>query len=233
MPANTNSVIGAFKQAASGAHAFVVAGVVPVSRGNKDFTFHLGSIWSYITPCRLADMVTPVPNILAYQVEFFLTDLNSKTFLYFNNTSAYLPVIDTVDARVQVYIPVDVQLGAAIVPGNYFHLLRITAPDGTVLVQTKGRVAVTPMATALPIPTDNDPYALSQATPTVAATSTTSQPQIQNAVFPFNDSSTVWNVNHSLGSYPAIVTVDTTGTRIYGQEQYLDDNNVQITFDNP
>lgn len=236
MAANTVSQIPPFTQVAAGQHSFAVTGPVVVARGNKDLTLTMGTTWSYITPCRLADMVTVIPDILDYQVEFFLTDLNGLTLLYYNLTSNYLAIIDTIDARVQVFIPTPVQVANNLVAGNYFHMLRVTAPDGTVLVQTKGRVAVSPLATALPTPVDNDPYALSpDATVTAGTTPTAGSAggTVSTAVFPFNTATLVWSVSHNLGSYPSIITVDSTGTRIWGEEAYIDSNNLTITFANP
>jgi|CXWL01.1.fsa_nt_gi hypothetical protein len=43
-------------------------------------------------------------------------------------------------------------------------------------------------------------------------------------------SSTVWDIKHSLGSYPSVRTFDTTDQEIYGDVVYVDANNIEITF---
>jgi hypothetical protein len=43
-------------------------------------------------------------------------------------------------------------------------------------------------------------------------------------------SSDEWIVQHDLGRFPAIVTVNESGERIYGNELYLDENNVIVKF---
>lgn len=42
--------------------------------------------------------------------------------------------------------------------------------------------------------------------------------------------STIWTVNHNLGKYPAAAAVDTAGSVVMGQVDYLDTNNITITF---
>jgi hypothetical protein len=39
-----------------------------------------------------------------------------------------------------------------------------------------------------------------------------------------------WNITHSLGNYPSVVIVDTTGDVMYGEINYVDNNNITITF---
>lgn len=43
-------------------------------------------------------------------------------------------------------------------------------------------------------------------------------------------STNVWVINHNLGKYPSITCVESTGTRLYGTEQYLSQDTVQVTF---
>lgn len=42
---------------------------------------------------------------------------------------------------------------------------------------------------------------------------------------------TVWNINHNLGFYPAVSTQDSAGTVVYGDVEYIDSNNVTVTFE--
>jgi hypothetical protein len=42
--------------------------------------------------------------------------------------------------------------------------------------------------------------------------------------------SKVWNVNHRLGRYPAVITVDIHGNEVHGKVQYIDMENVKISF---
>lgn len=41
---------------------------------------------------------------------------------------------------------------------------------------------------------------------------------------------TVWNINHNLNCRPSITVVDSVGTVVIGQVEYLDDSNVRLTF---
>lgn len=42
-----------------------------------------------------------------------------------------------------------------------------------------------------------------------------------------------WVVNHHMGKYPSVVTVDTSGEEMEGEVVYLDDQRVRITFNRP
>jgi hypothetical protein len=42
--------------------------------------------------------------------------------------------------------------------------------------------------------------------------------------------SQVWTINHGLNKFPAVVAVDTAGSVVVGQIQYIDLNNITITF---
>lgn len=42
--------------------------------------------------------------------------------------------------------------------------------------------------------------------------------------------SAVWNIPHSLGKFPSITVVDSGNNIVWGAEQYIDNNNIQITF---
>jgi len=44
---------------------------------------------------------------------------------------------------------------------------------------------------------------------------------------------TVWTINHNAGCFPVIVTVNSSGDRIFGMENYVDQNTVVITFSVP
>ena len=43
----------------------------------------------------------------------------------------------------------------------------------------------------------------------------------------------VWDIAHDLGCFPAVTTVDSTGTVAVGSVDYVDDNNVTVTFSAP
>lgn len=42
--------------------------------------------------------------------------------------------------------------------------------------------------------------------------------------------STTWTITHNLGSYPAVVVLDSAGTEQIGDVRYLDTNTVVLTF---
>ena len=41
---------------------------------------------------------------------------------------------------------------------------------------------------------------------------------------------TVWNINHSLCKFPSVTVVDTGDTVVVGQVEYIDNENIRITF---
>jgi hypothetical protein len=43
----------------------------------------------------------------------------------------------------------------------------------------------------------------------------------------------VWNLEHNLGRFPAVQIVDTAGSVVIGDIQYVDQNNITITFSAP
>ncbi len=48
--------------------------------------------------------------------------------------------------------------------------------------------------------------------------------------YPISPARTVWKVKHDLGRYPACVTVNDSGVRIFGEEKYTSKNEIVITF---
>lgn len=42
--------------------------------------------------------------------------------------------------------------------------------------------------------------------------------------------SAVWNINHGLGFFPNVTVVDSTNREVVGDVQYVDANNVTLTF---
>ena len=53
--------------------------------------------------------------------------------------------------------------------------------------------------------------------------------------FVFNQAApaTTWNITHNLGKFPSITVVDTGNTAVNGQYDYIDDNNIVLTFTAP
>ena len=43
----------------------------------------------------------------------------------------------------------------------------------------------------------------------------------------------VWNINHGLGRFPSITVVDSGGNEVEGSAEYIDSNNVTLTFTSP
>jgi hypothetical protein len=43
-------------------------------------------------------------------------------------------------------------------------------------------------------------------------------------------SSTTWNVTHNLNKKPSVTVVDSAGTKVIGEVEYVDDNNVTLKF---
>ncbi len=49
-------------------------------------------------------------------------------------------------------------------------------------------------------------------------------------IFTQGVASTVWNINHSLCKFPSVTVVDTGDTVVVGQVEYIDNENITITF---
>ena len=45
-----------------------------------------------------------------------------------------------------------------------------------------------------------------------------------------NIPSSVWNITHNLNKYPSVTVIDSAGTAVYGDIEYIDINNVRLTF---
>jgi len=43
----------------------------------------------------------------------------------------------------------------------------------------------------------------------------------------------VWNVAHNLGKRPTVAVVDSAGTQVVGEVDYVDDNHLTVTFTAP
>lgn len=65
-----------------------------------------------------------------------------------------------------------------------------------------------------------------------ALLTTEAQPQ-QTFVFTQTSASDSWVVNHNLGKYPSVTVVDSAGTTVIGDVQYLDKDNIVIRFSSP
>ena len=48
-----------------------------------------------------------------------------------------------------------------------------------------------------------------------------------------NVASAVWNIPHNLRKYPSVTVVDSAGTMVMGDLDYVDENNVTLTFSSP
>lgn len=40
----------------------------------------------------------------------------------------------------------------------------------------------------------------------------------------------VWTINHNLGRFPGIVIVDSAGSKVYGDIQFVSENQIQVSF---
>jgi hypothetical protein len=47
------------------------------------------------------------------------------------------------------------------------------------------------------------------------------------------ENASVWNLEHNLGRFPVVQVVDTAGSVVIGDIQYVDQNNITITFSAP
>lgn len=51
-----------------------------------------------------------------------------------------------------------------------------------------------------------------------------------NYVHEQSTSSATWVINHNLGKYPSITIIDSDGSEVFGEIEYVDTNNVTLTF---
>ena len=56
---------------------------------------------------------------------------------------------------------------------------------------------------------------------------------LQSYEFDQLSAATPWNINHNLAMYPTVTIVDLSGNVVSAQVQYIDDDNVTVTFDAP
>jgi len=45
-----------------------------------------------------------------------------------------------------------------------------------------------------------------------------------------NTASSTWNVTHNLNCFPSVMVVDSAGSVVYGNIEYLDNNSLRLTF---
>jgi hypothetical protein len=43
----------------------------------------------------------------------------------------------------------------------------------------------------------------------------------------------VWTINHNTGQFPSVTTVDPTGNEVQGAVQYINSNQITVTFSSP
>ena len=59
---------------------------------------------------------------------------------------------------------------------------------------------------------------------------TLSSQGVPTFVFTQGVPATTWNIQHNLGKFPSITVIDTADTVVTGQYEYIDNNNVTLTF---
>ena len=64
----------------------------------------------------------------------------------------------------------------------------------------------------------------------IGSSSTSSGSGDLNFVFNQLIPSAIWNVTHNLNKYPSVTVVDSGGTVVVGDINYIDTNNLTITF---
>jgi hypothetical protein len=47
------------------------------------------------------------------------------------------------------------------------------------------------------------------------------------------EASATWIINHTLNTYPNVTVVDSAGTKVIGDEKYVDQNTIELTFSAP
>jgi hypothetical protein len=51
--------------------------------------------------------------------------------------------------------------------------------------------------------------------------------------FPQAMAAAIWDVNHNLNRFPSVTVVDSSGRQMEGQVDYIDANNIRLTFSVP
>ena len=64
----------------------------------------------------------------------------------------------------------------------------------------------------------------------VLRSSPASTSETKTYIFPQPTDSSLWLINHGLRRFPSVTTVDKTGRKMYGEETYVDENNIQVRF---
>lgn len=77
----------------------------------------------------------------------------------------------------------------------------------------------------------NYAYAMATAIANNVATSTT----INDKSYTYNQltPSATWNITHNLAKHPSVSVVDSSGNIVFGEVEYIDINNVTVTFSAP
>lgn len=99
--------------------------------------------------------------------------------------------------------------------------------EGELLLQQLGLVQ---QQQALP-PVVLQPVSQVQGTPTVVIP--TPDPVDSTYVFTQSTVSTLWDINHNLGQFPAVITTDPNGSVILGEVLYVSSNEVTVSFSQP
>lgn len=55
---------------------------------------------------------------------------------------------------------------------------------------------------------------------------------IPSTIYQQTNSSNVWTIAHNLNRFPSVIVVDSAGSKVEGDIDYIDANNVRVTFGN-
>lgn len=53
---------------------------------------------------------------------------------------------------------------------------------------------------------------------------------IPSTIYQQTNSSNVWTIAHNLNRFPSVIVVDSAGSKVEGDVNYIDANNVEIVF---
>ncbi len=68
---------------------------------------------------------------------------------------------------------------------------------------------------------------------TFGGNSDSSEVKITTYVFTQAEANTRWDIGHNLDRYPSVTVVDSAGTTVMGDVQYIDKNNIVVKFSSP